>query len=272
MTRAAELGMDRAITRRDFLNGIAVAARGRRAERRGRPPSRGLLSPALTGLRGSHEGSFEVAHQLRDGAYCVFPSSMSTPARSTTWSWSEEDLRSFRSLFLPEDDGRRQARPHPRQPRRLRRARQAQRVHAPGADLHRLRGHDEHRDSVPVQLRRIALVEELGIRVDRYPEFVDRGSIAACRARCSSTGRASERTVSSRECPAGATIGGRFFESPALRESPRRLVRLYDGRTRRTISVLSAAEKRDRLARMSYQDYLLKHAGVTRRPCRSSGT
>ena len=76
--RDKELGMDRGITRRDFLNGVAVTA-GAAAL----PPhvlaalqhdldpekSPGYYPPALIGLRGSHVGSFEVAHSLRDGDF-----------------------------------------------------------------------------------------------------------------------------------------------------------------------------------------------------------
>jgi spermidine dehydrogenase len=85
-----ELGMGREITRRDFLNGVAVGA------------GAGLLSgfgaqhllaaaildepakqktaeyypPALMGLRGDNDGSFTAAHRLRDGES---PSSMGEP-------------------------------------------------------------------------------------------------------------------------------------------------------------------------------------------------
>ncbi len=76
--RDRELGMDHEITRRDFLNGFALVVGGSLI-----PP--GLLHafefeansetepsyypPALTGMRGSHPGSFEVAHSLRDGTF-----------------------------------------------------------------------------------------------------------------------------------------------------------------------------------------------------------
>src|SRR5881628_3512125 len=71
------LGMRRGITRRDFLNGVALSvggvllspheAFGLRFDdaARGTAP----YPPALTGLRGSHEGSFEVAHAVRDGSF-----------------------------------------------------------------------------------------------------------------------------------------------------------------------------------------------------------
>jgi spermidine dehydrogenase len=72
------LGMDRPITRRDFLNGAAMAIGAsmipcadllgaiESSERQNRP---GYDPPALTGMRGSHPGSFEAAHALRDGTF-----------------------------------------------------------------------------------------------------------------------------------------------------------------------------------------------------------
>jgi spermidine dehydrogenase len=76
--RDRELGMGRKITRRDFLNGVALTAGavllptqrlsammfGEDAQ-----AAPGYYPPALTGLRGSHVGSFEVMHRLRDGAF-----------------------------------------------------------------------------------------------------------------------------------------------------------------------------------------------------------
>ena len=68
--------MHRDITRRDFVNGVAVAvggsliAPGLLSAREGTPQATGSeenYPPALTGMRGSHDGSFEVAHALRDG-------------------------------------------------------------------------------------------------------------------------------------------------------------------------------------------------------------
>ncbi|MDE0366899.1 MAG: NAD(P)/FAD-dependent oxidoreductase [Gammaproteobacteria bacterium] len=72
--RDRELGMNAAITRRDFLDGMGVAIGASllpgtaRAADIGAQDLPGYYPPALTGLRGSHPGSFEVAHALRDGA------------------------------------------------------------------------------------------------------------------------------------------------------------------------------------------------------------
>jgi spermidine dehydrogenase len=80
--RDCELGMGRAISRRDFLNGVAVGAGGALAS--GVIGADTLLAaaalddfapekaanyypPALTGMRGNHDGTFTFAHRLRDG-------------------------------------------------------------------------------------------------------------------------------------------------------------------------------------------------------------
>lgn len=71
-----ELGMKRNITRRDFLNGVAVTAGAAfmpwhlLAAGDGDPEKLpDYYPPALTGLRGSHPGSFDAAHSLRDGTF-----------------------------------------------------------------------------------------------------------------------------------------------------------------------------------------------------------
>ncbi len=71
-----ELGMHRNITRRDFLNGVAVTAGAAMlpwhllaAGDNDPEKSPDYYPPALTGLRGSHPGSFDAAHSLRDGTF-----------------------------------------------------------------------------------------------------------------------------------------------------------------------------------------------------------
>ena len=81
-TNDQQLGMDRSITRRDFLNGVRVAIGGAIAasafpglgsaaesletSAQDRP---GYYPPALTGMCGSTDGSYEAAHALRDGDF-----------------------------------------------------------------------------------------------------------------------------------------------------------------------------------------------------------
>jgi spermidine dehydrogenase len=65
--------MNRRITRRDFMNGVAMTAGAAMmpshlfASDQSQPPT--YYPPAFTGLRGSHPGSFDVAHSLRDGTF-----------------------------------------------------------------------------------------------------------------------------------------------------------------------------------------------------------
>ena len=78
-----DLGMHRRINRRDFLNGFAVTVGATVAapsdgwslafgipemfDRQGGGENGANYPPAKTGMRGSHDGSWEVAHAMRDG-------------------------------------------------------------------------------------------------------------------------------------------------------------------------------------------------------------
>jgi spermidine dehydrogenase len=76
--RSRELGMHRHVSRRDFLNGLAVGAGGTlvnqwlrdllgaEAYALSAQDRAGYDPPTLNGMRGSHPGSFDVAHALRD--------------------------------------------------------------------------------------------------------------------------------------------------------------------------------------------------------------
>jgi spermidine dehydrogenase len=78
-----ELGMHCPITRRDFLNGVAIGVGGSLvgssllggpllvafgADDLAPEKAADYYPPALTGMRGDHDGSFTFAHHLRDGA------------------------------------------------------------------------------------------------------------------------------------------------------------------------------------------------------------
>lgn len=73
-SRDREIGMHCDITRRDFLNGMALAVGAAIIPdslfaKTTDQHSPGYYPPALTGLRGSHVGSFETAHTVRDGTF-----------------------------------------------------------------------------------------------------------------------------------------------------------------------------------------------------------
>ena len=76
-SRDRELGMFQQITRRDFLDGVAVTigssllagAIPRTLAQQPTEAKGPYYPPALTGLRGNHEGSYAAAHSLRDGDF-----------------------------------------------------------------------------------------------------------------------------------------------------------------------------------------------------------
>ena len=88
-SRDHDLGMDRKISRRDFLNGVALtigaslvpsglaqqdpgpdlSAQDPLLRKGIRQGDRRYYPPALTEMRGNHPGSFEIAHQLRDDTF-----------------------------------------------------------------------------------------------------------------------------------------------------------------------------------------------------------
>lgn len=80
MASDKDMGMDRPIARRDFLQGAAIATAGTvagltselaqaaQAEKLAQDEP-GYYPPARLGLRGSHVGAFEAAHELRDGDF-----------------------------------------------------------------------------------------------------------------------------------------------------------------------------------------------------------
>ncbi|HEY6578705.1 MAG TPA: FAD-dependent oxidoreductase, partial [Rhizomicrobium sp.] len=77
------LGMGRKIARRDFLQGVAIGvavgglapelARAAETEAQNAPD---YYPPTRLGMRGSHPGSFEAAHELRDGDFWNHASSL----------------------------------------------------------------------------------------------------------------------------------------------------------------------------------------------------
>src|ERR1700678_874496 len=89
-----ELGMHRKITRRDFLNGVALTAGGALLSKKLLAQDQSAACtlspieaekfspyypPALTGLRGSHAGASDAAHCLRDNTFFeTFPTAQDT--------------------------------------------------------------------------------------------------------------------------------------------------------------------------------------------------
>jgi spermidine dehydrogenase len=89
--RDRDLGMNRRITRRDFLDGAAIAiggaslagnALGAASFAQDKP---GYDPPTLTGMRGSHDGSYDYAHALRDGPAAFLKRAGAVANTRETW-------------------------------------------------------------------------------------------------------------------------------------------------------------------------------------------
>ncbi|MFQ5790578.1 MAG: NAD(P)-binding protein [Acidobacteriota bacterium] len=274
--RDHELGMDRPITRRDFLNGMGIAVTGsllspalsRALEALGRQatpyaPEKDprYYPPALTGLRGSHDGSWEVAHEMRDGK-----------------SWDTEASDSGESYDLVVVGGGISG---------LAAAYFFRKSAGPRAKILVLENHDDfgghakrnefrHGErsligyggtqsiDTPSSYSREAmgLVREIGIDVSRFYQAFDRELYP-------SLGLGNGVFFGRETFGADRLVGGEgklpwteFAARTSLSEGAQRdLVRVYE-ETKDTMPGLSSDEKKTRLSRISYRDFLRDYIRV----------
>lgn len=281
---ARALGLTRRITRRDFLNGVAVGTAGFTACRLGDPilglAWRGAIDgqapvapeiapdyypPALTGLRGQHPGSFEAAHQARDGAFfdlsrlrvtdtgeeydlVVVGGGISGLAAAHFYRQALGFERRVLILDNHDDVGGHAKRNEFRYRGRL---------------YIGYGGTQSISTPFPYSFTAKALIRDLGIQVERYPEFLDRDlyrRLGLTRGLFFDREHFGEdRLVTGY----GTRPWPEFFaEAPLTEQARRDLVRLYVEAVD-YLAGLTTEEKLSRLARMSYQDYLATIARVT---------
>ncbi len=271
---ARDLGLTRRITRRDFINGMAVGAAGVWAGFGSAPlSSQGQASgeelatseypPALTGLRGQYPGSFEAAHTARDGAYLAFPQASDTgetydlvvvgggiSGLSAAYLFRQALGPGMRVLILDNHDdfgGH---------------AKRNEFRHA-GRVFIGYGGTQSIETPFPYSFVAKALLSELGVEVSRYPAFLDRDLYARHGL--------TRGVFFDRETWGGDRLvagyrqrpWGEFFaEAPAPDEVRRDLVRIHEAKED-FLPGLTPGEKAKRLAAISYQDYLLRVARIT---------
>lgn len=284
-SRDKALGMDRGITRRDFLNGVAVTA-GATAL----PPhvlaalqsdldpekSPGYYPPALTGLRGSHVGAFEVAHSMRDGNF---------------WKKAGKPIETGERFDLIVVGGGISG---------LSAAHFFRRAH-PGARILILENHDDFgghakrneftagdrkllgyggtfsiESPAPYSAVAQALIEELGIHVPDYPKYVSKDlyrsrGLAACVYFDKKT--FGSDVVVENPIPVGGTVNefddtvssdavwDRFLAKAPLSDAAKKDLQALRN-PKDYFPGLSSDEKKARLARMSYSRFLTEVAGA----------
>jgi spermidine dehydrogenase len=283
--RDRDLGMDRDITRRDFLNGVAVALTSALVPPRwllasdGGDVPPGFYPPALTGMRGSHDGAYEVAHLLRDGG---FWKSAGTPA-ATGERYDLVVVGGGLSGLAAAHEFRKTAGP---QARILvldnhddfgGHARRNEFTEG-GRTLLGYGGSFSIESPAPYSAAAQALVKELGVDVSRWASVIDAKLYSSQGLRAGfffdketfGADRLLQAPASSGDSEGAEDEAGengdwpRFLAASPLREAARTgLLSLMTGRAD-YLPGLDETAKRARLARMSYADFLTGPAGLPR--------
>ena len=274
--RDRKLGLYGSITRRDFISGASVALSGSllgcpwaetAAPLNGVEPRDGGKAgvapypPTRTGLRGNHEGSYEVAHQLPDGVGWENPAPAETgefydlvvvggglSGLSAAWFYREA-VPGSRILVLDNHDD------FGGHAKRNEFWYEGQMLLSHGGTMN-IQDFNEYGESAQ------RLIRGLGIDVGRYSEFYDKDLYASLGLRRAvffdreTFGRdqlvVGEDEPSWREFLASAPL------SQVARED---LVRLYETKID-YLAQLSPAEKRNYLRRVTYQDFLVDVVGI----------
>ena len=271
-----QLGMHLAITRRDFVNGVGIALTGAMfaghsawaAAASGPAAPLDPYPPRRTGMRGSHPGSFEVAHQMRDARAWDLGSAIDSnesydlvvvgggiSGLSAAHFFLKRMGGNARVLVLDNHDdfGGHAKRNEFEYNGRLMalnggtlNIESPLRYNAPAQELLRDLGIDLPR-YVAANAKNRTLYDSLGLR-EAY--FFDRETWGHDRLLVGSPGE-------------GSGFTAKFLgQSPLTEAAKRDLQRLYDPQQPDYLAGSSDADKKLQLARMSYHDYLLKVAKV----------
>ena len=270
-----DLGEERRIPRRDFVQGVLVGAatmltlplleacapQSRIAEPAGASPAGpqdapGYYPPSLTGLRGSHPGSFESAHALRDGRrtesatdigenYDLVIVGGGISGLSAAHFFRTRTSRSSRILILDNHDD---FGGHARRNEFELNGR-TQLINAGTVDI------DSPR---PYSSVAYALIRELGVDIEPLRRAIeDRGFYHRQGLRSGvffdrETFGADKLVVGHGDVPARTWLA----EAPLSERARADIERIEEGKTN-YLPALTAAQKKDQLSRMSYRDFLL---------------
>jgi spermidine dehydrogenase len=271
------LGMDRSITRRDFLNGVALGVVGgvlapelARAAQQEFAPERApdYYPPTRVGMRGSHPGSFEVAHQLRDRKQPDLSGAVGTgesydlvivggglSGLSAAYYFIREVGRGAKVLVLDNHDD---FGGHAKRNEFVYNGRMLA-LNGGTLNIESWGRYNEHARAV---------IQDIGIDIDRFL-----ASNAKNHTLYQSLGLTGQATFFDKETwgvdrlvvrAASGGRGGRggysaddLGQTPLSHQARQDMLRLFGGPHPDYLPGLSPAEKKVRLATMSYQDFLL---------------
>jgi len=277
------LGLDQPITRRDFLNGVALTVVGSmlapelaQAAQREFVPERApdYYPPTRVGMRGSHAGSFEVAHQLRDRrqwdlsvatdtgeSYDLVIVGGGLSGLSAAYFFIRDVGRNARVLILDNhDDFGGHAKRNE--------FHYAGRMLALNGGTLNIESWDRYNEHAR------AVIHDIGIDIDRFLASNEKN-----RTLYRSLGLTGQAMFFDKETwgvdrlvvRRGTEGRGRGFvhddvaQMPLSPKAQQDVLRLYGGPHPDYMPGLSSAEKKARLARISYQDFLLN---LVSRPAR----
>jgi spermidine dehydrogenase len=275
---ARELGIDRRISRRDFLNGIAVGAATTLVVMDNGEPAIAQQSsagatrsaapdyypPAQTGLRGSHAGSFEVAHRVRDGGYRQFPAIELDTRETYDLVVVGAGISGMAAAFFfqnalgPEKrvlilDNHDDVGGHAKR----------NEFHLNGRLFLGVGGTLGIATNYPYSYQAKSLIREIGIQVERYREYVDGKlfrSLGLTRGMFFDKEHFGEDRLVAGE---GGIPWAEFFaKTPMSDQAKNDLTHLYTAK-QDYFRGLSTDEKRAKLAKMSYKDFLLNVAHLS---------
>src|SRR3989475_4466759 len=274
-----ELGLDRSITRRDFLNGVSLTVVGAllapellRATAQEFAPERApdYYPPTRVGMRGDHPGSFEVAHELRNRREVDLAGAINTgesydlvvvggglSGLAAAFYFIRDVGRTAKVLILDNHDdfgGHAQRNEFNYNGRML----------ALNGGTLNIESWDRYNEHAR------ALMKEIGIDIDRFLSSNERN-----RTLYRSLGLTNQGTFFDKETwgvdklvisplrddgrgrDRGAYTDDNVAQMPLSPEARRDVLRLHGKHHPDYLPGLPSAEKKIRLAKMSYQDFLL---------------
>jgi spermidine dehydrogenase len=262
-----KLGMDRSITRRDFMNGVAVtvaSAYGNKLlAQSGATETVDNYPPLREGLRGNYPAAISEFDNIRSGKYTKFPVADSDITESYDLvivgaGISGLSAAHFYRKALGEDqkililDNHDDIGGHAKR----------NQFEYGGKTFLGFGGTMAIATPYPYSYGAKAVLQELGIEVMRYPEFINHKLETDYKLQSAmffdKEHFREDRTV----VGLGRTPWKQFFASAPLSPAAQAdLVRLH-GKNPDYMAGMTVEEKKARLAKMSYQDYLLKVAKI----------